>query len=461
MRSLGRGVLAIVLASVVLVGAAAAERLGPVAPSGGAGGSAVSSAWLCPHGGGDGWKAMIVLADPGPTPVEVRLTELGKDAPGPPITVTVPAGREVLQVVSAATSADATYVEVFGGWVAAGWVVTGSASTPGLGAEPCAPAGARSWYVVDSNTDKGQRSYLVVMNPYSVDAVFDVALFRPRLPPVRSVDWTDVTLGPGRSTSLNVGGKLLGQPIVGVEVDVSRGRVAAGSLSWSPDQGIRSVLAAPAGSTGWFLPVAGGAGQSTLQVFVPGSAGAHLTAQLLSAEAAPIGAGTAADTQQPAASTSGYEIISTGASSVDVASADGVPIVAALRAAGRDGDAAATGGAAAPGPAWVVTPTLVSAPAHPGLVIVNPGAAPLDVTLRLLPQGDGGLGPVTTITVPAGRTAAAPAGFLQQAPAASVLVTADGDVVALGTSTSGGKRGLSSYASAIGVPIPPDRAAAP
>jgi hypothetical protein len=50
----------------------------------------------------------------------------------------------------------------------------------------------------------------------------------------------------------------------------------------------------------------------------------------------------------------------------------------------------------------------------------------------------------------------APAGLLQQAPAASVLVTADGDIVALGTSTSGGKRGLDLYASAIGLPVPAD-----
>jgi hypothetical protein len=457
MRSAGRGVLALVLACVVVVGAAAAERLGPESPAAAAPGSAVSSAWLCPHGGGAGWTGSIALADPGPTPADVRLTQLGTDAPQPPISLTVPAGHEVLQRVRADSAADATFVEVFGGWVAAGWIVTGGSSVPGLGAEPCAPSGARSWYVVDSDTDQDQRSDLVVMNPYSVDAVFDVALFRPRLPPVRSAEWTDLTLGPGRSVSLNIGKKLLGQPVVGVEVDVSRGRVAAASLGWSAKgEGIRSVLAAPAGSPTWILPVAQGAGQSTLQVFVPGTAGVQLTTQLLSAGAAPIGAGTAADTQQPAASTAGYEVISTGASSVDVVSGDGIPIVAALRAAGRAGDAAATAGAPATAPAWVVTPTVVSSPNHPGLVVVNPGDVAVQVTIRLLPQGEGLPGPETTITVPPGRAAAAPASFLQQAPSASVLVTGEGGIVALGTSTSGGKRGLDRYASAIGVVVPSD-----
>ena len=168
------------------------------------------------------------------------------------------------------------------------------------------------------------------------------------------------------------------------------------------------MLATSTTSATWFLPVAQGAGQSTLQVFVPGSSGVQLGTKLLSSGAAPIGAGTAADTQQPGASTASYQIISTGPSSVDVSTDDGSPIVAALRAAGRSGDAAATGGAPAPAPAWVVTPTVTSRQAHPGIVVVDPGDAPVHVTLRILPPGGSGEpGAETTITVPAGRTAGA------------------------------------------------------
>jgi hypothetical protein len=457
MRSLGRGVLALVLGFAVIVGATAADRIGPAEPAAAVPGAALSSVWLCPHGGGEGWDGAIALADPGPSPVDVRLTELGADEPGPPIALTVPAGHEVIQPVRSGSASDVTYVEVFGGWVAAGWVLRGDAATPGVAAEPCAPAGARSWFVVDSDTDQHQHAQLVVMNPYSVDAVFDVALFRPRLPPLRPAEWTDITLAPGRSRSLDVGARLLGQSVVGVEVDVSRGRVAAASLGWSADGGIRSVLAAPAASPTWYLPVAPGAGRSTLlEVLIPGAEGAQLTTQLLSSEAEPVAAGPAADTQQPPASTASYEIISTGPSAVDLSSVTGVPIVAAVRAAGR-GDAAATGGAPALAPAWVVTPTIGSASTPPGLVLVNPGDAPLHVTLRLLPKGDTGVGPDTTITVPAGRAVGAPPGFLRQGPSASVLVTADGDVVALGTSSSDGKHGSGAYASAVGVPIPPGR----
>jgi hypothetical protein len=309
--------------------------------------------------------------------------------------------------------------------------------------------------MTDSDTQQGHRSYLVVMNPFSVEAVFDVALFRPRLPPVRSADWIDRTLAPGRSIALSVGAKVLGQDIVGAEIDVSRGRVAAASLSESPDGGVRSVMGAPATTTTAYLPVAEGAGQSQLAMFVPGTQGMQFAAQLVSS-VAPQAAGTAGSTQQPGASTAGYPIISVGPSSVDVTSEAGVPFVAALRARGQQSDDAATGGAVTPAPAWVVIPTVDGTPAHPQLVLVDPGPTPVRVTLQLLTQGSGPPPPPVTITVPAGRVAGAPKGFLEQADRAAVLITADGPIVALGASTSGGAKGLASYGSAIGIPVPAD-----
>ena len=455
MRRIGRGVLVLVVAGLVVLGGIAAERAGPAAPAAAVRGTAVSSAWLCPHGGGKGWTGTIALADPGAEPVDVRVTELSTGAPSAPVTITVPAGHEVLQPVEAGSTADATYVEAFGGWVAAGWLVRSAPPAQGLGVGPCAPAASRTWYTTDSDTQQGHRSYLVVMNPFSVEAVFDVALFRPRLPPVRSADWIDLTLPPGRTMALNVGAKVLGQEIVGAEVDVSRGRVAAASLSVSPDGGVRSVLGAPAASTTAFLPVAEGAGQAELAAFVPGTQGVQFATQLLSA-VSPQAAGTAANTQQPGASTAGYPIISVGPSSVDVTSAGGVPFVATLRARGQQHDDAATGGAVAPASAWVVTPTVDGEPAHPQLVLVDPGPTAVLVTLQLLTPGLGPAGPRVTITVQAGRVAGAPRGFLQKADRAAVLVTADGPIVALGASTSGGVNGLASYGSAIGVPVPLD-----
>jgi hypothetical protein len=89
-------------------------------------------------------------------------------------------------------------------------------------------------------------------------------------------------------------------------------------------------------------------------------------------------------------------------------------------------------------------------------VLVDPGPTPVRVTLQLLTQGSGPPPPPVTITVPAGRVAGAPKGFLEQADRAAVLITADGPIVALGASTSGGAKALASYGSAIGIPVPAD-----
>ena len=225
------------------------------------------------------------------------------------------------------------------------------------------------------------------------------------------------------------------------------------SLSVSPDGGVRSVLGAPAPSATAFLPVAEGAGQAELAAFVPGAQGVQFVTQLLSA-VSPQAAGTAGDTQQPGASTAGYPIISVGPSSVDVTSVGGVPFVATLRARGQQHDDAATGGAVAPGSAWIVSPTVDGEPSHPQLVLVDPGPTAVQVTLRLLTLGSGPASPQVTITVAAGRVAGAPKGFLEKDDRAAVLVTADGPIVVLGTSTSGRANGLASYGSAVGIPVP-------
>ena len=83
MRGSGRAWLAIVLAALAVVGAGGAERLGPATPSSGAVGDAVSSVWLCPHGGGPGWRGTIEIANPGDVAVQARLTSFGDGEPTP------------------------------------------------------------------------------------------------------------------------------------------------------------------------------------------------------------------------------------------------------------------------------------------------------------------------------------------------------------------------------------------
>ena len=129
--------------------------------------------------------------------------------------------------------------------------------------------------------------------------------------------------------------------------------------------------------------------------------------------------------------------------------------VIAIRTGGLGNDDAATAGNVEPSTAWVVTHTLAGEPAKPSLLIANPGDVAAVVTLRLLPL-EGGEPTEVTVRVPAASLGEAPKNFLAAALDASVLVTSDGaPIVALGSTTSLGTKGLSVFGSAMGVPIPP------
>ena len=102
---------------------------------------------------------------------------------------------------------------------------------------------------------------------------------------------------------------------------------------------------------------------------------------------------------------------------------------------------------------WSI-PTVQEEPRSPGVVVVNPSDAAVEVDVSFVgtdgsPEPEG-----ASVTVGPGRVASVPAAVLRRAPDASVLVRADGPIVALGASTSSGAQGVALYALAIGVPVP-------
>lgn len=451
------GPIALLLAAVVVAGAAGADRVGRAAADQAPPGRAASWVWVCPHGGGEGWSGTLALANPGTHVARARITALGEQAARRPISVSVPPGQELLQRVPAGSPADATYVEVFDGWLSAGWSVRAADPVVGIGVEPCAPSAGETSYAVDNSTEQGDAAYLVVTNPFAADAVFSVALFKPQGAPVRFGDLSGVTLPSGRSTVLRLDRQVPGQASLAAQVDVQRGRVAVASLGITDGGGVRAVLGAPAGSTTWYLPTASGVGQSSVEVFAPDPTGAHVDGSILSA-AGTRPTASAIDARQNGQTTVAYPVTTQGPSMVVVRSSGGQPIVAALRSMGQSDDDASSGGAPLPAATWVVPPTVALTsigrqPAVPGLVVANPGNADVNVTLRLLPPTSGP-GRSISLVVEANAVVAAPKRFLASSPQASVLVTADGNVVALGASTSGGVEGLSLYGLAMGVPVP-------
>ena len=455
MTGAGRGWLAAAIAAIAVVGASAAVRIGPAAPASAVPGMAVSSTWLCPHGGGPSWTVTIAIANPGTEAIQARLTSYGERQPKEIAELDVPAHGEVLQEVPGSVRAASTRVDVFGGWAAVGWTEWAGRTGSGLGAEPCTSTPGPSWSVVDGVTNRRTESYLVIMDPFTADAVVDVALFLSERPPVRSAEWSDLPVDAGTSIALDLGNKTsgaLGERIVGAQITASVGRVAASSLAVEQGGGIRSVLASPVLSNRWIIPAAGGSGSGTLSLLVPQETPVRYDVTQLSAEAESQTAATPTEARQGGTSASSAQIGSLGPSAVIVDVREGGPVVAALREGGSRDDEAVTGGVPAAATAWVVLPTAFGLDPRPSLALVNDGDQPVSATLTLLHEGGGSLGDTMQVTVPPG-TLGVPGKFLRQDHVAAVLVSADGPIVALGAGTAG-SRDSARYAMSVGVPIP-------
>jgi hypothetical protein len=455
-RARGQGLFALVVVLVCVAGGVALDReLGPLEPAAAAPGTAPSGGWLCPHGGGPSrWKASVYLGNPGDSPVTARLTSLSGRRPKPPTTVTVPPSADLRVEVPAKGREASTYVEFFGGWVAAGWVAQGGGGEIGVAAEPCAPAAARRWYAPDGTTEQGQDAYLVVMNPFGATAVFDVVLLTRTRAPIRDSALTDIVLPAHRSRAFRLNPQALGEAALGALVEVTVGRVALASLGIGREGGIRSVVGVTSVSDRLFLPAGATAGQSVLAMTNPNEEQVRFGATLLSGEP-PHPAGGLTEAGQNGTSAATYPVATEGPSSIDVVTQGSVGVAAAQRARGVGNDSAATGGAVAPAASWIVLPATAGEPSKPGLILVNPGSAPATVTLHaLVPEGSSAP-PDVTVGAPAGSAVRAPVEFLDAELGAAILVRAEGgSVIAMAASTSLGVQGLSTYALSMGVPVP-------
>ena len=463
MRARGQGVLTVMVAGTVVVGAFFLDRLGVREPAEAAPATATSATWHCPHGGGEAYEGNVFLANPGDTEVTARVTELDAEAADGTSVVLVPPGSQVEVDVAASTRSSSTFVETFGGWVAAGWMVRGAGGEAGIGAEPCAPEARRDWVSAAPTTAEGDDAFLVVMNPFDTDAVFDVALFTEDRAPVRHAELTDVTVPPRRSTAIRLNRYAQGERGLGVSIQVSSGRVAASTFVVSRGRGIESVLASVAPGERQVLLTATGTGRSMLAVAIPtvpsdqgavsGQIGSTFAATLRSQDPPQPAGGLAEQAQQPETAAA-YAVTTLGPSAVDLVVSAGAPLIGAIRTAGVGRDGAATAGSAAPGTSWVITPTVAGEPARAGLLLLNPGASQATVTVTSIPS-EGDTVSETVVSVPPGSVGVLPRGFLEGIGSASLLVTADGSpVVALGASTSLGNDGLSLFGLAAGVPRP-------
>ena len=455
MRARGQVLTALLVVLVVTIAAVYLQReVGPRAPAPGPSGVAPSGAWFCPHGGGPEWTVLLEVANPGSESVRIRVTGLSSDKSPHSTAFTVEPGTELLIPAKARGRGASSAIEYFGGWVAAGWVAHAGGGEKGVAAEPCLPEAGQRWYLPDGTTREHQDAYVVVMNPFAADANFTLSLFTDRGSVITTDDWTNVVLRPGRSEAFRLNATALGYGTVSALVDAKVGRVAAASLGISSLGGIRSsdgFLGEP--PTRIILPGGFDQGRTDLVVMDPGEAKATLEGTLFgSDEPQPLAGLTQVTTAGSSAQT--YPISTAGPSALDISSSTGVVI--ARRTYGTVADQASTSGARAPAPAWVILPSVAGPPAHPGLVLANPGDVLAEITLSYLPSSEARPSPAPiTVQVPPGRTIAPPSAFVEAKPFSAILAVAtSGTFVPAATSYSLGQDGFATYAVSLGVAIP-------
>ncbi|HEV3473836.1 MAG TPA: DUF5719 family protein [Actinomycetota bacterium] len=437
----------------------------------------LSGARYCPHGGGEGWRVWVVVANPSDASSEVRvMARLGSSLPQVTPAIIEPRTYRYFEV-PAGQMAAATTIEFFGEPVAAGMVAT--RPDGGLAAEPCAGNPDVRWHVPEASTLRGEESYLVVHNPFAGEAVADVALLTggQMLRPGRL---QGVVLAPGEVRALPIHAFALGEEALTATVTAPLGRVVVAGIGVSRG-GVRSILGVHAPARRWVLPGGGDPAGGTVVIASPGPrAPFHVTATGEQGEQAVL------DFESVDAQTArAFDIVAPGAGVV-VASQGKTPLIAGRRLLAEaapppppkgtggpgkpaqrgpgpkgkgsppkekeppppppPGDLAGTRGSARSLPRSVALPPVGPQGAPAILVLHNAGAEERSATVTFLgtagpppPPADVVLLPGTTTVIPV------PAG----PPAAALVETQQGGLVAAQISTT-----PTSYAVSSAVPMP-------
>jgi hypothetical protein len=404
-----------------------------------------TGAWFCPHGGGKGWQAWVAIANPGPATSTVRVTPFDQSGSRKASTFTVAGSRQVLTPVPASSMSASTEVEFFGGWVAVNAVV--QQKDGGLAAERCVSAPQPTWLVSDSATGQGEDSYLVVMNPFGVNAEFDV-VFRTENRAIRPGPLSPGVVKPGRSLAIHVNSYALagpGEQTVTAEVRPLLGRVVAGGVGVE-GTALRAEAGQPVAAGRLAIPATGYAGTSRL--YLANVGGHDATAAVLqvgpngSRSVSGVGTGPLSAERAETVSESGF------ADAGSVVTAKEAQLSAALRLESTGSDQATISAVAEPAAEWIVPAALPPSGGTEELALLNPGRKPVDVEIEPFGQS-GPVGSPTTVTVPAGRTLTFSLSIFGTEPLSSRITASGGTiVVGLASTTTGG----SGFAATAGVP---------
>lgn len=440
----GRGQLigAVLFAVVVAGGGLLLERqvgsrsFAPAATEGD-----VSGAWFCPHGGGVGWRAWLALANPTGDESEVLVTTYSEGVPPIEARTNLPAGSERIIEVPAVRMASGSVVEFFGAAPSAGMVV--ARPEGGQAAEPCSPRAGKRWYLAEGTSERGQQAWLVVLNPYSVDATFDV-LLTAKEPVAQPGALRGILLPARQAVALDLNQFALGKKTLGATVHVSVGKVAVGGMGLG-ENGIRATQAVAGPARTWFLPGAGDDGPSAVAVLAP-DGDVPLGATIQGADSqADAGLG---DIAVPAGLADTFEVLAIQSGIAVATKGTGVFVAGRRLSLSTAADQAATAGASRGARGWIAPPALGPDGGQSFLVLQNVGPQSTTVRVSLLTL-DGRVEPpeLGALTVEPGRTSVVDLTETSGGqPVTAVVETDGGTLVVAQTSISS-----AGYAIALGL----------
>jgi hypothetical protein len=429
-------------ASIVLAGSLLELSLGPKAYRRAAARADVTGVWFCPHGGGEGWRAWIVLANPSPKPAEILVTTYSRGVPPTATRTNLLAGRERFIEVPAARMASGSVVEFFGASASAGIVVERAGG--GLAAEPCSSRTGRRWHVAEGTSERGQQAMLVILNPYAVDAIFDVVLTASDRV-VHAGALQGVVLPAREATALNLNRFALGEPTLAASVLVSSGKVAAAGFGLG-ETGFRSVRATSAAASTWFLPGAADDAPSALAVMAPDGE-VPLEVRVQGAENqvdaltdAAVGAGRATT----------FEVLALQSGLAVEAEGPGAFVAGRRLSVSTAGDQAATAGVPRGAGAWIAPPAGGPGGGQSFLVLQNAGVEAAEGNISFLTLAGRTETPqLATFSVQGGRTQVLDLSPVAGGQPVTALITGDSPslLVAQASLSPAG------YAVAMGTPL--------
>jgi hypothetical protein len=361
-------------------------------------------------------------------------------------------------------TAGAADVVGYGGDVDATVVTSIDRPVEGVGAAACSRRAATRWFFPEGNSTVTHDERLLVYNPFPDEAVVRVVLLTPA-GEVTKAGLSDVPVPSQGSVTVAINRFILEEKVLGAVVSTARGRVVAWRLSIAePEEkapGIQFTLGATALGDVWYFPegAVGDGYEERLSIMNPGTSEAIVEVSLTTAERSVPAAGLT-ELAVPARSTVSVVLdpamLPDGGGGVGavVRSRNAVTIAVERTVfyGTEDVDGVASEiGVTSGARRWLLGPA-TSHPDADAAVFLNPGTAPVDVSLVVLLATGDVLRRRTLRNLPVapGARLRVPLTDVTRGEAAAVVVRATGPVVAERFSYSGA---AGDVASVMGIPL--------